>query len=442
MMKRKLGRSGVEVSALGMGCWAIGGPHSRGGSPVGWGQVNDAESTRALRTAFDLGCTFYDTADVYGCGHSENILREALGDKRDEIVIATKAGYTYVEETREAPGESGDPDYIRRCCDESLRRLGTDYIDLYQFHLGGYPLEKSADVLAVFDALVDAGKVRSIGWSTDDPARAELFAQSPRCVAIQQGFNLFGGNEVTLAVCEKFDLASILRGPLGMGMLTGKFDADTALPADDIRRGWNFKEGGQADTLKKVESLRAVRAADQHGGARRRQRGKTGKLRASGGEPITINRVQRADAVEHVGAGHSVVLGRDDDIERRRVDARVENLHGECSVATPGPQHPRRQCGAPSAANRDSRPWWRERRAIVLANRSTHADHQARREGIPWLAQIDAQHPRRQPERTRECQRLAFVAGSAVADGPATRIGWNGRIHRVSAIQDRVCAGR
>lgn len=241
-----------------MGCWAIGGPHSRGGSPVGWGQVNDAESTRALRTAFDLGCTFYDTADVYGCGHSENILREALGDKRDEIVIATKAGYTYVEETREAPGESGDPDYIRRCCDESLRRLGTDYIDLYQFHLGGYPLEKSADVLAVFDALVDAGKVRSIGWSTDDPARAELFAQSPRCVAIQQGFNLFGGNEATLAVCERFDLASILRGPLGMGMLTGKFDADTALPADDIRRGWNFKEGGQADTLKKVESLRAV----------------------------------------------------------------------------------------------------------------------------------------------------------------------------------------
>ena len=255
-MQRKLGRSGVEVSALGMGCWAIGGPHSRGGSPVGWGQVNDEESRAALRRAFDLGVTFYDTADVYGCGHSETLIAQALGDKRDQIILATKAGYTYVEETREAPGENGDPDYLRRACDESLRRLGTDYIDLFQFHLGGYPLDKSEAVLAVFDALVAAGKVRYIGWSTDDPARAELFAQSPHCAAIQQAFSLFGGSDATLAVCEKYDLASVLRGPLGMGMLTGKFQSDTRLPDDDIRRGWNFAEGGQADALQKVEALR------------------------------------------------------------------------------------------------------------------------------------------------------------------------------------------
>ncbi|MDQ2686702.1 MAG: aldo/keto reductase [Armatimonadota bacterium] len=261
-MKRKIGRSNVDVSALGMGCWAIGGPHARQGHPVGWGQVNDEESVRGLQKAFELGVTFYDTADVYGCGHSEKLIAQALGDKRDEIVIATKAGYTYVEETREAPGENGNPDYIRRACEESLRRLNTDHIDLYQFHLGGYPMEKAPDVLAVFDDLVTEGKVRYIGWSTDDPARAELFAQSPNCIAIQQGFNLFGGNAETLAVCEKYDLASILRGPLGMGMLTGKFNSDTQLPADDIRRGWNFKEGGQADTLKKIESLRDVLTAD------------------------------------------------------------------------------------------------------------------------------------------------------------------------------------
>ncbi len=261
-MKRKLGRSGIEVSALGMGCWAIGGPHARRGNPVGWGEVNDAESVRALQRAFDLGINFYDTADVYGCGHSEYLIAQALGDKRDDIVIATKAGYTYVEETREAPGESGDPDYIRQCCDESLRRLNTDRIDLYQFHLGGYPMEKAPEVLAVFDELVAAGKVRTIGWSTDDPARSELFAQSPNCTAIQQGFNLFGGNAATLAICEKYDLASILRGPLGMGMLTGKFSADTQFPPDDIRRGWNFKDGGQADAMKKVESLRDVLTCD------------------------------------------------------------------------------------------------------------------------------------------------------------------------------------
>lgn len=260
-LKRNLGRSDLEISALGMGCWAIGGPHARQGSPVGWGQVNDEESIRGLRRALELGVTFYDTADVYGCGHSEKLIAQALGGRRDEIVIATKAGYTYVEETREAPGENGDPAYIRRACDESLRRLNTDRIDLYQFHLGGYPMEKAPDVRAVFDDLVAQGKVRYIGWSTDDPARAELFAQSKNCVAIQQAFNLFGGNAETLAVCEGYDLASLLRGPLGMGMLTGKFSADTKLPEDDIRRGWDFKEGGQADTLKRVESLRDVLTA-------------------------------------------------------------------------------------------------------------------------------------------------------------------------------------
>ena len=258
IMKRKLGKDGVEVSALGMGCWAIGGPHARQGSPVGWGQVNDDESVAALRRAFELGVDFYDTADVYGCGHSEVIIERALGAQRAQIVIATKVGYTYVEATREAPGENGDPDYIRRACDESLRRLKTDYIDLYQFHLGGYSLEKAPEVLAVFEELVAAGKVRAIGWSTDDPQRAEMWAHSPHCVAIQQGFNIFGGNAHTLQICERYGLASILRGPLGMGVLTGKFAPDTQLPDDDIRRGWNFKDGGQAQTLKKLDSIRDV----------------------------------------------------------------------------------------------------------------------------------------------------------------------------------------
>lgn len=257
-MRRVLGRSGVEVSALGMGCWAIGGPHSRNGNPVGWGVVNDEESLRALNRAFELGVTFYDTADVYGCGHSEKLLAQAFADRRDSVVIATKVGYTYVEETREAPGEDGSPDYIRRACDQSLRRLQTDYIDLYQFHLGGYDLELADDVLAVFDELVAAGKVRAIGWSTDDPVRAELFARHPACIAIQQHFNLFGGNDETLAVCERNGLASILRGPLGMGLLTGKFSHDSSLPADDVRTGWNFRDGAEAERLDRLEQLRGV----------------------------------------------------------------------------------------------------------------------------------------------------------------------------------------
>ncbi len=229
-MTRALGADGQTISALGMGCWAIGGPHARRGSPVGWGSVNDDESIRALRRTYDLGVTFYDTADVYGCGHSEYLIAEALGDVRDEIVIATKAGYTYVEETREAPGENGDPDYIRWACDESLRRLGTDRIDLYQFHLVGFDLDRAAAVLAVFDELVDAGKVGAIGWSTDDPTRAALFATRPNCKAVQQSFNVFSGNVEVLSLCEERGLASIVRGPLGMGLLTGKFDSTSTLP--------------------------------------------------------------------------------------------------------------------------------------------------------------------------------------------------------------------
>jgi aryl-alcohol dehydrogenase-like predicted oxidoreductase len=256
--QRSLGVGGTAVSALGMGCWAIGGPHARQGSPVGWGVIDDGESIRALRRAYELGVTFFDTADVYGCGHSEKLIAEALGDVRDEIVIASKAGYTYVEETREAPGENGDPAYIRWACDESLRRLKTDRIDLYQFHLGGYDLAKAEDVLAVFEELVAAGKVRAIGWSTDDPERAALFAKSEHCKAIQQHFNVFGGNTDVLELCEQRGLASIVRGPLGMGLLTGKFDQDSSLPADDVRHGWDFRSGDQAESLRRLDAIREV----------------------------------------------------------------------------------------------------------------------------------------------------------------------------------------
>jgi aryl-alcohol dehydrogenase-like predicted oxidoreductase len=258
MTQRSLGDGGPVVSGLGMGCWAIGGPHARQGSPVGWGTIDDGESKRALRRAYELGVTFFDTADVYGCGHSEKLIADALGDVRDDIVIASKAGYTYVEETREAPGENGDPDYIRWACDESLRRLRTDRIDLYQFHLGGYDLAKADDVLAVFEELVAAGKVRAIGWSTDDPERAALFAKSQHCKAIQQHYNVFGGNAEVLALCEDKGLASIVRGPLGMGLLTGKFTQDSTLPADDVRHGWNFATGDQAESLRRLDAIRDV----------------------------------------------------------------------------------------------------------------------------------------------------------------------------------------
>ncbi|MFD2081277.1 Predicted oxidoreductase [Actinopolymorpha cephalotaxi] len=259
--RRPLGRSGLEVSAIGFGCWAIGGPHSRNGDPIGWGEVDDEESVAAIHAALDEGVTFFDTADVYGCGHSERVLARALRGRRDGVVVATKFGFTYDEERRESPGTDDSPAYVRTACEASLRRLETDVIDLLQFHLGGCDPAAAQDVLGVLEDLVDEGKIRSFGWSTDDPERAAMFAASPHCAAIQQAFNVLGGNAETLAICEAAGLASIVRGPLGMGVLSGKMSGDTRFAADDVRHGWDFR-GSQADTLAAVDRVREVLTSD------------------------------------------------------------------------------------------------------------------------------------------------------------------------------------
>ncbi|SDS83503.1 aldo/keto reductase [Microlunatus soli] len=258
---RSLGAEGSPVSAIGFGCWAIGGPHWRNGDPIGWGEVDDDESIAAVRAALDAGITFFDTADVYGCGHSERVLARALKGHRDEVVIATKFGYTYDEERRESPGTDASPDYIRRACEASLRRLDADVLDLYQFHLGGEDLSSAAAVRDTLEDLVSEGKIKAYGWSTDDPERAAFFAEGEHCKAIQQAFNVLGGNEDTLAVAERDGLASIVRGPLGMGLLTGRMDRDTTFSDSDVRRGWDFS-GSHGDQLGKLERIRDILTAD------------------------------------------------------------------------------------------------------------------------------------------------------------------------------------
>lgn len=261
-MKRFLGRSAIEVSAMGLGTWAIGGPQYRDGSPVGWGDVDDNESIRAIRRGMELGVTFFDTADVYGSGHSENVLAKAIEGKRDEVVIASKFGYEFEEGTDIAMGQRADADYIRECCEGSLRRLRTDCIDLYQFHPGRYEVDKAGEIREVLDELVKAGKIRYYGWSTDNPAAASFFAESPKCTAIQQRLNIFEGSLEVLSICDEYNLASINKGPLAMGILTGKFNGDSKLGADDVRCDWDFKEGRQADQLKKLDDLREVLASE------------------------------------------------------------------------------------------------------------------------------------------------------------------------------------
>ena len=117
-MKRTLGRSGIEVSALGMGCWAIGGPFWSGKTPNGWGEVDDEESIRAIHKALDMGVNFFDTANVYGAGHSERVLARAFAGRRAKVVIATKFNAVFDETTRQVTGSDTTPEGIRKACED------------------------------------------------------------------------------------------------------------------------------------------------------------------------------------------------------------------------------------------------------------------------------------------------------------------------------------
>jgi aryl-alcohol dehydrogenase-like predicted oxidoreductase len=266
-MKRILGRSGIEVSAVGMGCWAIGGPWDFLGDPAGWGEIDDAESIKAIHAALDAGATFFDTAANYGCGHSERILGRALEGRRDEVVIATKFGYIVDEETKnvlyygddETQGDVAG--HVRQDCEDSLRRLNTDYIDVYQLHIWGYDIEKSSDVRAVLEELVEEGKICCYGWSTDRLDAIEAFAQGEHCSVTQQQLNIFDGDLEILTLCDKYNLASINRGPLGMGVLTGKFKPGDTFAENDVRKHatWfpAFEDGRV--TQEWIDNLNAIR---------------------------------------------------------------------------------------------------------------------------------------------------------------------------------------
>jgi len=261
---RPLGRSGLTVGAIGLGCWAIGGPFWSDGQPLGWGDVDDDESVRAIRRALELGVMFFDTADVYGAGHSERVLGRALAGRRDEVVIATKFGNTFNEQSREVTGSVAEPGGIRVACEASLRRLGTDHIDLYQFHLSDYDPEAAASVRDTLEELVAAGLIRAYAWSTDDPERARVFAAGVHCAAVQHELSVLHDAPAMLAVCDELGLASINRSPLAMGLLTGKFTADSQLPAGDIRSQapeWlaYFRDGRPApEWLARLDAVREI----------------------------------------------------------------------------------------------------------------------------------------------------------------------------------------
>ncbi|MFF5545940.1 aldo/keto reductase [Streptomyces olivaceoviridis] len=265
MTTRTLGRSGIEVSALGFGCWAIGGEHQTAdGQPVGWGKVDDDESVRAVRRALDLGVTFFDTADSYGTGHSEEILGKALGKRRDDVVLATKWGNVFDADTRTLTGTDATPEYARQALTASLRRLGTDRVDLYQLHISDADPARAAELRDACEEFVGEGLVRAYGWSTDDPARAAVFAEGPHCTAVQHALNVLQDAPELVALCERLELASVNRSPLAMGLLAGRRGGP--LEAGDIRSrppAWlpgyaDDGSGADPEWLARIDAVRSL----------------------------------------------------------------------------------------------------------------------------------------------------------------------------------------
>jgi aryl-alcohol dehydrogenase-like predicted oxidoreductase len=262
-VERTLGRSGIAVSALGLGTARVGG--------LGFSRKGDRETTlipeavqeskRAIRAALDRGVNFFDTADIYGAGRAETLLGEAICGVRSKVIIATKFGERFDEETGDEPDTEVTPEYVARACEASLRRLGTDVIDLYLFHLRDFPIDRAVAIRDALEDLVSAGKLRGYGWSTDDVERAELFAEGRHCIAIEHRLNVLMNASEMLALCEAHDLASINRVPLLCGALTGRWSPDGTLPASDRRSDW-LTDAGFQDLLRRAEVLRPVLTDD------------------------------------------------------------------------------------------------------------------------------------------------------------------------------------
>ncbi|MFA9556354.1 aldo/keto reductase [Evansella sp. AB-rgal1] len=253
MKYRQLGNTDLRVSELSFGTWAIGG---------NWGTTDDAESLRALQVAMDAGVNFFDTADVYGSGHSEELLAKATKGKEDDIYIGTKfcrAGdifdpKTYSEET------------VRTYCENSLKRLQRERIDLYQIHCPPMEILQDGKVFEVLDKLQQEGKIRHYGVSVETVDEGLLCLENPNVKALQVIFNIFRQKPLAelFPQAKAKGVGILARVPLASGLLTGKFTKNAAFEADDHR---NFNKDGQAfnvgETFAGIEFNKGVELSEQ-----------------------------------------------------------------------------------------------------------------------------------------------------------------------------------
>jgi aryl-alcohol dehydrogenase-like predicted oxidoreductase len=242
MIYRPFGKTGWRVSQIGVGCWQFGGAITLDGKPDGWPGINDNDSIAVVRRALELGINFFDTADMYGWGHSEEVLGRALKDGltavggRDRVYIASKVGFWHDDNGQRTLNESRD--YIIAACDASLRRLQLTHLDLYQCHL--WRTERWPEFLDAFERLQKAGKIRQYGVSTNDLDMVQRFDDRQGLAAVQANYNLLDHRAETalLPYCRARGIAFIARGPLAMGKLGGRMTANTKFDANDIRIKW------------------------------------------------------------------------------------------------------------------------------------------------------------------------------------------------------------
>ncbi|AFZ66852.1 aldo/keto reductase [Deinococcus peraridilitoris] len=256
MHHRTLGRSGIQVSEIGFGAWAIGGD--------AWGPVEDAASIRAMERALELGVNFIDTADVYGNGHSEELVAQVIRDRRDQVVVATKGGL--MGHHRDPKGEPvyDRPEKIIRAFEDSLRRLGTDYIDVYFDHIWWNDPRETEAFMTALAQLKQQGRLRAAGVSTDDFSYVQHFNRDGTLDVVQLDYSLLrrGTEQHMLPYCQQHAVGVVVRGPLRMGMLTGKFTSETQFPEGDVRHSWPQEDWFKTQ-LEQVEQLRPLTSPDR-----------------------------------------------------------------------------------------------------------------------------------------------------------------------------------
>ncbi len=256
MKYRTIGDTGIEVSAVGFGLWTI--------STRWWGIEDERHGLHLLRKAYDAGVTFFDTADTYGEGKGETMLADALGDVRDRIVIATKFGYDFYNHTNERDGhkelpQDFSPKHVRFAVEQSLRRLGTDYIDIYQAHNPRMWAVRSDELFVTLEELKAEGKIRCYGaalgpangWEPEGLA----LVRDRDIATLQIIYNMLEQDpgRSLIAAAEERGAGVLVRVPHSSGLLEGKYTAETTFPPNDHRshrpREW------LTDGLRKLEQL-------------------------------------------------------------------------------------------------------------------------------------------------------------------------------------------